>query len=175
LYDFFFRLENKEVQAEMLESELKDKIEELVLINKSRLAFVKKLDSIIKKYNTETHDVDALMAELVDLAKELTEEEQRAAKENLTEEELAVFDILKKETLNPDEIDQVKKVVKEMLEKLKSEKLTRDWREFEQTRAGVKTTITDYIYALPENIYIESECQSLVPSVYNFVYESYYN
>ncbi len=174
LYDFFFKLENKEVQAEMLETELADKIEAMVTINKSRLTFVKKLDAIIKKYNTETHDVDALMAELVDLARELSEEEERAAKENLTEEELAVFDILKKDDLNPDEIEQVKKVAKEMLSKLKAEKLTKDWREFEQTRAGVKSAISEYVYTLPDPTYSELECENIVSPLYNFMYEHAY-
>ncbi len=173
LYDFFFKLENKEVQVEILEAELEDKIEEMVQINKSRLTFVKKLDAIIKKYNNETHDVDALMAELVNLAKELSEEEERAAKENLTEEELSVFDILKKENLNPDEIEQVKKVAKEMLKKLKEEKLTVDWDKFEPTRAGVKMVISDYVYSLPDPTYRENECIERVPSIYNFVYQQY--
>ena len=41
------------------------------------------------------------LTSLVELAKELSEEERRAISENLTEEELAVFDLLKKENLNP--------------------------------------------------------------------------
>ena len=47
--------------------------------------------------------------QLVELAKELSEEDRRAVSENLTEEELAIFDILRKENLNPGEVDQVKK------------------------------------------------------------------
>ena len=64
------------------------------------------------------------------LAKDLNEEEQRAVKEGLTEDELAIFDLLRKENLNPDETAKVRLVAKELLEKLK-EKLVPGWRDFE--------------------------------------------
>ena len=173
LYNFFFNVENKEIQAEILEEELKQKIEILAQQNKKRLGFIEKLNKIISKYNTQTHDVDLFMEELVNLAKELNQEEERAVKENLTEEELAVFDLLAKENLNPTEVEEVKSVAKQMIEKLKAEKLTPHWREFEPTRSGVKTIITDYVYKLPEPIYTELECQNLVSPLYNFMYEQY--
>ena len=114
-----------------------------------------------------------MVNQLIELAKELSEEENRAVKENLTEEELAVFDLLVKDNLNPSEVDEIKKLAKEMIEKLKAEKLTPHWREFEPTRSGVKTTITDYVYKLPDPTYTEEECKGLVSPLYNFVYEQY--
>ncbi len=173
LYDFFFGLENKEVQAEMLEAELKDKIEQMVQINKKRLKFIEKLNKLIQKYNSETHDIDGFLKDLMGLGNELSEEEKRGAKENLTEEELTVFDLLYKENLDPDEIEQIKKVAKSMLEKLKSEKLTPEWREFEQTRAGVRAVISEYVFELPDPKYSEEECKSLAYPIYNHIYEYY--
>ena len=141
--------------------------------NKKRLKFLERLDALLSEYNKGGQDVTQLVSDLMELAKDLSVEEERAVKENLTEDELAVFDLLVKENLNPTEIDEVKKVAKEMIEKLKAEKLTPHWREFEPTRSGVKTTITDYVYKLPEPTYTEFECQSLVSPLYNFVYELY--
>lgn len=95
-------------------------------------------------------------------------------RENLTEEELAIFDLLLKEPLNPDETEKVRIVARDLLALLKAEKLVLDWRERETTRAGVKTTINNVIYpGLPETKYSEKDCETKGLEVYNFVYEHY--
>lgn len=49
-----------------------------------------------------------------------------------------------------------------------------DWREKERTRAGVKTTIDDILYAdLPDPTYTEDDCKLKGLEVYNFVFEHY--
>ena len=104
----------------------------------------------------------------------MNEEEQRAVKENLTEEELSIFDLLLEENLNPDEVEKVRQVARELLSKLKVEKLVMDWREWESTRAGVRKTISDFLYdQLPEPTYSESDCEAKKLEVYNFIYEHY--
>lgn len=173
LHDYFMGLENKNVQAEALTKEIEEKIKEMARRNKKRLKFLERLDVLLSEYNKGGHDVEELVNQLILLAKELSEEENRAVKENLTEEELAVFDLLVKDNLNPSEVEEIKKLAKEMIEKLKAEKLTPHWRDFEPTRSGVKTTITDYVYKLPDPTYTEDECKSLVSPLYNFVYEQY--
>ena len=173
LHDYFMGLENKNVQVESLTKEIEEKIKEMARRNKKRLKFLERLDVLLSEYNKGGHDVEELVNQLIELAKELSEEENRAVKENLTEDELAVFDLLIKDNLNPGEVEEIKKLAKEMIEKLKAEKLTPHWREFEPTRSGVKTTITDYVYKLPDPAYTEEECKSLVSPLYNFVYEQY--
>lgn len=173
LHDFFAKLENKNLQTESLRAELEKKINDMVKRNKRRLHFMDRLNSILKQYNSGAHDIDQLFDDLVDLAKSLDEEEQRAVKENLSEDELALFDLLIKENLNPDEAEKVRKTSHDLLQKLKL-KLVLDWRDRESTRAGVKTTIFDVLYAsLPEPTYSEQECEIKGLEVYNFVYERY--
>ncbi len=174
LRKFFEGIENKNLQAESLRAELEQKIAEMVKRNKNRARFMERLDTILREYNSGAHDIDQLFDDLVDLAKSLNEEEQRAIKENLTEEELAIFDLLLKENLNPDEVEKVREVARGLLSKLKVEKLVIDWREWESTRAGVKTTIFDVLYRdLPESTYAEQDCEMKGLEVYNFVYEHY--
>ena len=174
LHDFFFKLENKNLQMEALKDEIKNKIIEMMKRNKMRGRFMERFVKLLEMYNSGAHDIDQLFDDLVELAKELSEEEQRAIKENLTEEELAIFDLLQKENLNPDERERVKKTAKELLVKLKQEKLVIDWREKEIARAGVKTTISDILYdSLPEPTYSEKDCKFKGIEVYNFVYEHY--
>lgn len=174
LRKFFAKIENKNLQAESLRAELEQKIADMVKRNKNRAKFMDRLNAILEEYNSGAHDIDQLFGDLVDLAKSLNEEEQRAVKENLTEEELAIFDLLLKEHLNPDEVERVREVARGLLSKLKVEKLVIDWREWESTRAGVKTTIFDVLYKdLPEPTYAEKDCEIKGLEVYNFVYEHY--
>jgi type I restriction enzyme R subunit len=159
--------------AESLSAELKEKIEEMVRRNRKRARFIERLNSLLKEYNSGAHDIDQLLNDLVLLAKDLNEEEQRAVKEGLTEDELAIFDLLLKENLNPDETARVRLVAKELLEQLKP-KLVSGWRDFEPLRAGVKITIADVLFPkLPEPVYTETDCEHKGLEVYNFVYENY--
>lgn len=173
LHDFFAGLENKNLQTESMKAELEKKINEMVKRNKKRVHFLDRLNSILEQYNRGAHDIDQLFDDLVDLAKSLDEEDQRSVKEGLTEDELAIFDLLLKENLNPDEVEKVRKASNELLAKVQT-KLVLDWRDRESTRAGVKTTIFDTLYAsLPEPTYSEKECEMKGVEVYNFVYERY--
>jgi type I restriction enzyme R subunit len=174
LHEFFTGLENKALQTETLRAELEQKITEMMKRNRNRAKFMDRLKRILEDYNMGAHDIDQLFNDLVDLARSLSAEEQRAVKENLSEEELAIFDLLLKQSLDPSETEKVRIVARELLATLKAEKLVLDWREREATRAGVKTTIYDSLYAsLPEPKYIEKDCESKGVEVYNFVFEHY--
>ncbi len=174
LRKFFDDTENKNIAAESLSAELEDKIKEMVQKNKLRKRFLDRLNSLIQEYNTGSRDLDAFFEELVVLAKELSEEDARAIKENLSEEELAIFDLIRKENLNPDEEKQVKKVAHELLAKLKIEKFVLDWKRKEETRADVKITIRDMLYDnLPEPAYSEQDCEDRTQKVYFHIYDNY--
>ncbi|PIQ73560.1 DEAD/DEAH box helicase [Candidatus Roizmanbacteria bacterium CG11_big_fil_rev_8_21_14_0_20_36_8] len=174
LKKFFEDLEDKNIQVEEMKSELADKIEELMKRNKKRKQFMDRLNSLLDEYNSGAHDIDKLFDDLVELAKDLTAEEERCIKENLTDDELAIFDLLVKDELSESEIMQVKKASRALLEKLQTEKLVLDWREKEPTRAGVKNTIFNIVYStLPEPTYTEVDCEQKGLEVYNFVYERY--
>lgn len=173
LREFFESLENKNLQTEALADELKDKIEEMMRKNKKRAQFMERLMSLLEEYNSGAHDVEQLFDNLVELAKDLDEEEQRAVKENMSEEELAIFDLLLKEDLNPEEVSTVKSASVELLEKLRP-LLVPHWRDFETNRSGVKIAINDYLFSiLPEPTYSEKECEIKSYEIYNFVYENY--
>ncbi len=174
LHTFFAGLENKNLQVEAMSAELEQKITEMVKRNKKRAKFMERLISLLQEYNSGAHDVDQLFDELVALAKDLSIEEQRAVKENLSEDELAIFDLLVKEKLNPDEVAVVKGTAHELLENLRP-LLAPHWRDFETNRAGVKVAISETLFTkLPEPIYTEKDCELKGVEVYNFVYEKYH-
>lgn len=174
LKKFFDDSDTKNIEAQELSAELEEKIQEMVKKNKTRKRFLDRLNKLLDQYNAGAHDLEAFFNELVDLAKELSEEDSRAIAEQLSEEELAIFDLLKKEDLTPDETDKVKSVAKELLARLKEEKLALDWKKKEETRADVKVTIRNYLYEkLPEPTYSETECEKRTQMVYFHVYDSY--
>jgi type I restriction enzyme R subunit len=74
-------------------------------------------------------------------------------REELSEEELAIFDLLTKPdpTLTKTEEAKVRKVVKELLARLKAELLVLDWKKRQATRAAVQLAIeTELDVGLPE-------------------------
>jgi type I restriction enzyme R subunit len=174
LKQFFEDLDNKHIQVEETKSEIKAKIESMITLNKTRLRFIERFNSLLDEYNSGAHDVDKLFEDLVQLAKDLSLEEQRAVKEGLSEDELAIFDLLLKNELGEQEVEKVKFTARTLLEKLQKEKLVPDWKEKESSRAGVKSTIYDVVYNyLPEPAYTEADCEVKGLEVYNFVYERY--
>jgi len=91
--------------------------------------------------------VVSVLAKLMAFTKRLNEEEKRGLAEQLTEEELVVFDLLTKPDmmLTKAEEAEVKKAAKALLAKLKAEKLVLDWRRQQTTRMMVFTTIQDIL------------------------------
>ncbi len=173
LQAFFAGLENKNLQVEAMAAELEEKIKEMVRHNKKRAKFMERLVALLQEYNSGAHDVDQLFESLVILAKDLNEEERRAVKEVLSEDELAIFDLLVKENLNPNEVAQIKSASHELLVNLKP-LLVPHWRDFETNRAGVKIAISDLLLdKLPEPTYTEQDCELKGVEIYNFVYEHY--
>lgn len=175
LHAFFAGLKNKNTQMESMSAELEKKITDMMRKNKKRAKFMERLVSLLQEYNSGAHDIDQTLESLVELAKDLSLEEQRAVKENMSEEELAIFDLLLKDSLNPNEVEIVKNTAHELLLALK-DRLVPHWRDFEPNRAGVKVAISDLLFAkLPEPTYSEQECELKGYEVYNFVYEHYHD
>ena len=98
---------------------------------------------MVEEYNNGALSIEQLFEELVNLSKDLNEEEQRHVRESVSEEQLAIFDILTRPgpDLDPKEVESIKKVCKELLAKLKTELLVLAWRNKRTTRAAVRVEI----------------------------------
>ena len=169
-----FMREKKHIHAERLKNAVKRKLTEMVRVNRSRLNFIDKLQRMIDEYNSGAINVEMFFDKLLAFAKELREEEKRGISENLTEEELAIFDLLYKPDLTAKEKKQVKLVAKRVLTVLKKEKLVLDWRKRQQTRADVVLTIQNILdEGLPRN-YTPEVYQQKCDTVYQHIYDAYY-
>src|SRR5919107_953964 len=98
-----------------------------------------------------------------------------AISEGLSEEELAVFDILTKPeiSLTDQEKEEIKKIASDLLDTLKSEKLVLDWRKRQQARASVRVTVIDGLDRLPP-AYTDEMYQEKSELVYQHIYDHYY-
>jgi type I restriction enzyme R subunit len=102
----------------------------------------------------------------------LNPEERRSAKEGLSEEELAIFDLLVSEVeLSEKERKEVKEIAKVLLEKL-HKALVIDWRKKQRAKAQVKRVIENVLDELPMT-YDDTLWPHSVERVYQHVYDAY--
>ena len=101
-------------------------------------------------------------------------EEQRHVRENITEEELVIFDILTRPSpvLGAEERAEVKKVARELLARLK-ELLVLNWRQKSTARSQLKLTIEDTLDSGLPRAYTPELYQQKCSAVFEHVYESY--
>jgi len=142
-----FEQAHKHIEAEKLRGAVQSKLKRMVQLNKSRADYLEKFQRLIDEYKMGSHNVEIFFDKLIVLAQELNTEEQRTIAEQLSEEELAVFDLLTRPDieLSEKEKDQVKKAARSLLETLKRERLVLDWRKKQQERAKVLTTIKNIL------------------------------
>ncbi len=170
-----FEQGRKNTEAEKLRGKVNSKLRQMVRLNKTRTDYQEKLQKLIDEYNAGSLNVDLYFKELVKMAQDLNDEDQRAVSEGLSEEELALFDLLTKPeiSITDKEKDEVKKVARDLLATLKKEKLVLDWRKRQQARASVRVAVEEKLDELPE-AFSEDIYWFKVDAVYQHVYDSYY-
>ena len=166
----------RHTEIERLKAAVSRQLQRMVRLNRSRIDYLERFQQMIDAYNSGSVNTEDFFRRLMEFAKSLTEEEQRSVGEQLSEEELAVFDILTKPemTLTAAERNQVKKVARELLETLKQEKLVLDWRKRQQSRAQVRVSIETVLdHGLPP-IYSPQIYQQKSEALYQHIYDSYF-
>ena len=169
-----FSTGRKAIEAQKLRTQIAVKVAKMVQLNKTRMNFLEEFQRMIEEYNSGAANIETFFARLMAFTQKLSEEEKRAISEELTEEELTIFDLLTKPdvSLTKAEEREVKKVAKELLQKLKSEKLVLDWKKRQATRAAVRYTIETVLDELPRT-YTPELYQSKCDVVYQHVFDSY--
>jgi type I restriction enzyme R subunit len=168
-----FEKGRKHTEAEKLKAAISKKLQQMVQLNKTRTDLLEKFKKLIEEYNKGL-DVEGFFEKLVTFAKELNEEDKRGIAEQLTEEELAIFDILTKPTpeLSPKEKKEVKQIARQLLQTLKQAKLVLDWRKKLRTRADVYSTVKTVLDDLPRT-YTPALYQEKCDLIYRHVFDAY--
>ena len=170
----FKQSKHKNTDLEVLKAAIRAKLEKMVELNRTRADFSEKFEELIESYNAGSRTIEALYQELLDLSNSLNVEEQRHVRENITEEELVIFDILTRPSpeLGTEERAEVKKVARELLARLK-ELLVLNWRQKSTARSQLKLTIEDTLDSGLPRAYTPELYQQKCSAVFEHVFESY--
>ncbi len=163
----FTASKQKNTDLEVLKAAIRAQIEKMVRFNKTRTDFQQKFEELIESYNSGSRNIEELFAELLALTRSLSEEEHRHVRENMSEEELVVFDILTRPApeLNEAERNEVKKVARELL--------VLNWKQKSSARSQLKIAIEDLLDTGLPRAYTPEIYQSKCTSLFEHFYESY--
>ena len=173
-----FKTQHKRIEVEKLRGTIGRRLSQMIRFNKTRMDYQEKFEQMIAEYNAGSTDAPLVEEKLRAFIEELNVEEGRTRAEQLSEEELTVFDLLTRPALPEHELTEeerheVKAVSKKLLTTLKQEKLVLDWRKRQQSLAAVRLAVEDILDELPgcyeQEIYYQ-KCEA----VYHHIYDSYY-
>ena len=171
-----FKTAHKRIEIEKLRSAVNTKLTAMVRLNKNRMDYQAQFEQMINEYNEASVPPDLFFDELLEFASRVNREGERAKIEELSEEELTVFDLLTHTgpELTRLEREEVKNATKKLLETLKAEKLVLDWRKRTQSRAEVKEAVNNILDdGLPQP-YTRELFGQKSEAVYQHIYDSYY-
>jgi type I restriction enzyme R subunit len=123
--------------------------------NATRTAFAQRLQAAIDAYNSGATATDDYYEQLTDFVAGMQQEAERHVREGLTEDELELFDLLKKDPMTQEETQRVKLAAKRLLRRLVEEQpkvLVQDWFRDQQTQMTVRSEIERVLdEGLPES------------------------
>lgn len=152
LKEDFQHAEYKNIEIADLRAFIQRKLEQMLQQNVTRADFAQRLRQIVDKYNAGGSSTENYFEELMNFAKEMQAEDERSVREGLTEDELELFDLLKKEKMTQEETQKVKLAAKSLLHRLleaRPKVLVQDWHKDSQTQKAVRSEVEK---ALDENL-----------------------
>ena len=151
----FKKIKNKNLEIANLRKHIEEKLQKMLRRNITRTKFAERFRNIIDEYNAGGSQNDDFYEKLLKLMEELREEEERHIKEELSETELELFDLLRKEQLTADEEKRVKLAAKELYNTLtekRNELFVVGWQNDPQPKERVKGEIVSILNKfLPES------------------------
>lgn len=157
LKEDFHQTTYKNIEIADLRAFLEKKLDDMLNQNRTRRDFAERLQDIIDNYNAGSNSADADFAELVKFAQSLKDEEERHVREGLSEDELEIYDLLRKSKMTKAEEKKVRIAAKALLRRLVEEVpkvLVQDWFKDSQTRLMVRDEIGKVLdLHLPEDSY----------------------
>ncbi len=140
----FKQKKHKNIEFADLSQFMQIKLRQMMRENETRGSFLERFEKIIDKYNSGSISIEEAYEQLTREAENLSDEQNRAAREGMSEEELELFDLLKKEKMTRAEKQKVKLAAKTLLKKLKDGKdtvLIRAWYKHQESQEKVRREI----------------------------------
>ena len=167
----------KRTEVERLRAVVKAKVEELARLNPTRAEWLERFQELIEEYNAGSLNVENFFQQLLLLTQGLNGEEQRGLAEGLSDEQLAIYDLLTRPApdLTESERKDIKRVAETLLATLKRDKLVLDWRKGQRTRAAVQVEIEKELDGGLPPAYDASLFQQKADAVFAHVFDSYWD
>jgi type I restriction enzyme, R subunit len=177
--EFAKKVQRKATTIQDIRDIVEQKLAEMLARNPTRMDYQRKYEEIVADYNREKDrtTIEETFRRLVELVNSLDEEQKRATREGLREDELALFDLLQKDGLDKTSRERVKQASRELLASINARlaELDRFW-EKEQTKADVEVFILDNVYRrLPTPPFTPEEKKRVAANVYAHVWQQAMN
>lgn len=180
----FGQSQTKNVQVQSLKDAVEKQLSRMLQRNQSqrRLDLYHRYPTIVNDYNRETDRVkiEQTFEELMRLVYDISDEDSRAVREGVSEEYLAIFDLLcqNKENLSPRSRNHLKNLARSLLNEVKKYLQTLEsWQNKESTQAQVQTLIYNHLYdeetGLSVDDYEIEEIEEYTNVIYLHVFQQY--
>lgn len=158
LEQYFLKAQNKNTVVQSLKDKIEKQLKQMVERNPLTVDYYKRYQEIIEEYNKGKDEViiKETFRKLIELVNSYSEEEADTRREGLTDEQKAIFDILRHgKNLEEKEKNEIKKISIELLEELKKDKLkVEQWSDKSVTAAAVFNTVSKTLFeSLPYPTY----------------------
>ncbi len=173
----FARSREKNLLLKDIQELLQERLARMLAANPSRINFYEKYQQIISDYNNEQDRVtiEKTFEELMRLSHDLEDEEKRYVREGFdNDEQLSMFDVLMKDNLSKEDIKKLKKVAKDLLEKIKQLLAEMDHPfDKQETKATLNVTIRDVLWSELPASYSDDSINYYRDAVYNYICQRY--
>ncbi len=167
----------KNVVAMNLMEKLEERLAAMVAINPTRVDLYERYQEIVQEYNKDKDaaEIQKVMDDLFALNDSCSEEEKRYLREGLNNEaELAVFDLLQKESLTKSDREAIKNLSRELLGKLTDQRFALErLRTMATVQAQMKAEVIKHLFAhLPASAYSPDEINSRAGALFAHIYSA---
>ena len=173
--EFARKVRRKNAALQDISTVVEQKLLAMLKRNPERMDYYKKYQEIVADYNREKDraTVEDTFARLMALANDLDTEQRRAVEEGLTEDELALFDLLSKDEIAKPQREKLKQASQELLAKLQELLASMEqWTQNTQTQADVEVFILDQLYTvLPRPPFTDEDTQRIAGRIYEYVWQ----
>jgi type I restriction enzyme R subunit len=169
----FRQADHRNIEIADLRAFLEKKLEDMLRQNANRVNFAERLRRIIEDYNAGGSGNESYFDELVKFTRDLKAESERHVREGLTEDELEIYDLLKKEKMTQGEEKKVKLAAQSLLARLTAAQpkvLVQEWFKDTTSKKRVAKVVEDVLHEhLPEDGYDRKVFKSKCDAVFNLV------
>lgn len=174
----FLKTKNKNSVVQSLKDKVEKQLKQMVERNPLRVDFYQRYQEIIDEYNRgkDSITIEETFKKLIDFINSLTEEEIDTKREGLTDEQKAIFDILRKPNLSKSDKEKIKEIAIELLEELKKDKLkVEQWADKSVTAAAVFNYVNKTLFEiLPYPTYETDDIDQKTNMVFTHLKQQYY-